>query len=74
MMTAAAIAKGLGLPKFQVNNLYSEIMLERYFDKNPLKKMVASGRDQKKVVEQYFDGVDFEQGTEFKEGFYPETK
>ena len=50
MMTAAAIAKGLGLPKFHVNNLYSEIMLERYFDKNPLKKMVASGRDQKKVV------------------------
>ena len=77
MMTAAGIAKGLDLPKFHVNYIYSELMSEHMFDTNPLKKTVLSSKSKEHIVQQYLDGVDFEHGTVFKEEaqkLYPESK
>ena len=77
MMTAAAIAKGLELPKIHINYLYSEFMTDSLFEDNPLKKTVLSSREKDYIVEKYLDGVDFEHGSHFKEeahALFPETK
>jgi hypothetical protein len=50
MMTAAAIAKGLDLPKIHVNYLYSEFMSEGLFEANPLEKTVLSSKDKDHIV------------------------
>ena len=51
MMTAAAIAKGLDLPKIHINYLYSEFMSESLFADNPLKKTILSSKDKDHIVE-----------------------
>ena len=50
MMTAAGIAKGLEIPKFNINYLYSEIMSEHMFDTNPLKKTILSSKSKDHIV------------------------
>ena len=70
MMTAAGIAKGLDLPKFHVNYLFSELMSEHMFNTNPLKKTILSSRTKDQIVKDYLDGVDFEHGSHFKDEAY----
>ena len=50
MMTAAAIAKGLDIPKIHVNYLYSEFMSEGLFEDNPLKKTILSSKEKDHIV------------------------
>ena len=50
MMTAAAIAKGLDIPKIHVNYLYSEFMSEGLFEDNPLKKTILSSKENDHIV------------------------
>ena len=45
MMTAAGIAKELGLPKIHINYLYSEFMSDRLYQKNPFENTIISTKD-----------------------------
>ncbi len=67
MMTAAVIAKGLGIEKIGINYLFSEKMGGQMFDKNPMTKLVVNQKDKDYVKENYLDGIDFEDSTHFKE-------
>ena len=50
MMTAAAIAKGLDIPKIHVNYLFSEFMSDGLFQDNPLNKTILSSKEKEHIV------------------------
>jgi hypothetical protein len=50
MMTAAQIAKELGLAKIQVNYLYREWMSERIYESNPLEDINVAVKEDQHLV------------------------
>ena len=79
LMTAAGIAKVLGLPKIFVNHNFCEWMDMMFFDKNPLPEIMSRRPDifpKHKIVEEYLQGIDFEDtdyGIEEALTYYPEN-
>ena len=45
MMTAAAIARGLGIDKIAINYLFSEKMSGSMFEKNPMSELVVNQKE-----------------------------
>ena len=77
MMTAANIAKGLGIGKIKVNYLYSELLGDNLFEQCPMKHTLIRNKDPKYLVEHYLEGVEFEDSETFKSEaheLYPESK
>jgi hypothetical protein len=77
-MTAANIAKVLGLKKIRVNHHFCEWMDTMFFDENPLPDIMSRRPDlypKEKLVQEYLQGIDFEDndyGYEEAMGYYPE--
>ena len=66
MMTAANIAKGLGIRKIKINYLYSELLGDNLFETCPMKHTLIRNKDPRDLVEHYLDGVEFEDSESFK--------
>ncbi len=62
-MTAASIAKVFGMNKVFVNHYFCEWMDRKFFEENPLPKIMSRRSDlypKARIVEEYLQGIDFE--------------
>ncbi len=57
MMTAANIAKGLGISKIKVNYLFSELLGDNLFEKCPMNETLIKTHERNHLIENYLDGI-----------------
>jgi hypothetical protein len=60
-MTAANIARALGIKNIRVNYLISEILFDTIFEKCPMKELIIRKFDKEHIVKNYLEGIEFEE-------------
>lgn len=77
MMTAAGIAKALGIQKIKVNYQYCELLAVDLYEECPLKDLTILNMEKSKVVSEYLEGIDYEDNKLYHEEskkLHPETR
>jgi hypothetical protein len=77
MMTAAQIAKELGLSKITINHRLAEWLDESFYDNDPIKPLNLLNKSKDHLVATFLDGIDFEDSRYYFDEIsktYPENK
>lgn len=79
-MTAAGIAKEIGVAQININHVYCEWMSEMFFDHNHLPNLMSRRSDlysKESIVRDYLAGIDYKDeglGLEESHSYFPEDQ